>query len=63
MGNSINPETGEKRSIPFDFVLYRMATQMYHCPPSALGDEDYDTVMRHWDYHNIELDAAAMRAG
>jgi len=45
---------GHKGSAPDGYMEYVMCTQLYHCTPSQLMEQDAETVEFHYFMHNEE---------
>ncbi len=60
VGNTVDPDTGEQRPIPDDFLDYWLATKIFggHVKPSELGSEDHDILMQWLHFWNLEQEVS-----
>jgi len=56
VGNTINPHTQQARPIPPEYIEYYLCRHVYGCLPSQLANEDYETVMLHLEFYNMEAE-------
>lgn len=54
VGNAIDPETGQQRPMPREYIEYVLCTQFYHCTPAELAVQDYETLLLHIEFFNLE---------
>lgn len=61
VGYCVDPVTRQKVDLPFDYILYRLCKDVYHCLPSQIMQEDMDTLLLHLDFYNLEHERASQR--
>lgn len=47
VGNAIDPQTGKAREMPWAYQELVLCRDVYHCTPSQLAAEDWETVREH----------------
>jgi hypothetical protein len=47
--------------MPEEYLSYILCTELYHCPPSAVEDEDWGIVLRHLVCRDVEIKLQNMR--
>jgi hypothetical protein len=63
VGNAIDPQTGESRPQPWEYVQLRLCRDIYHCTPSELDGQDWATVEAHLQIINTEEEIRRMKQG
>lgn len=43
-GNAIDPMTGIRREMPFQYTMLRLCRDVFHCTPSELLEQDWELV-------------------
>ena len=54
VGNAIDPHTGESQPQPWEYIQLRLCQDVYHCTPSQLDEQDWQTIETHLLILNLE---------
>jgi hypothetical protein len=61
VGNTIDPDTGLTRELPWIYSEVRLCRDVYHCRPSELDEEEFERIQMHIAIMNLEAEAEALK--
>lgn len=60
VGNAVDPATGQSKPVPWAWNELQLC-RMYGCTPSQLAQEDWETVMTHARFLEVEEEVKAFK--
>lgn len=60
-GNAINPHTREEAEMPWAYTELILCRDVYHCAPSVLGEQDWETVQTHLAIMRVEQEVRQLK--